>query len=447
MNISIFGLGYVGVVTSVCLAKMGHKIIGVDIIDYKIDMINQGITPINEKDLLGLMRQQNQKKRIWATKDVNAAIADSEISFICVGTPPKANGDMDFSAIEKTCFSIGNALANKKPGHIIVVRSTMFPGSYEIVKSILEQSSGKKSGKDFFLLTNPEFLREGSAIKDFFNPPIIIIGADEKEGDVARKVLSIFKSIDCDKWIVSPNTAQMIKYVNNSWHGLKVCFANEIGAICNRMNMDSKLLMKIFCQDTQLNLSPYYMMPGFAYGGSCLPKDLAMLKNNAKKRDINCPVINSISQSNIGHIFRAVDAIKATGKKKIGILGISFKAETDDIRGNPIFLAINRLLSEGYEVKIYDPIVGKEDVEQINLSYRHEIYDLICMENLKERVNDISKLFTTEKEVLNQDVVIVANRDPSYKDSISKLKKKQIFIDLQNIYDKRDTSAEYRKIV
>ena len=447
MNISIFGLGYVGIVTSACLAKMGHKIIGVDVVDYKVSYINQGLAPIEEKGLQELIHQQKWRfKRIKATKNVQEAITNTEVSFICVGTPPKANGDMDFSAIEKTCFSIGDALRNKLKSHIVIVRSTMFPGSFERVKEIIEESSGKKCGKDFYLMTNPEFLREGTAIEDFFNPPQIIIGVEEDYQKIAKKVLEIFKDIDCDKFTVSPNIAQFIKYVNNAWHANKVCFANEIGAVCNKMNINSKILMNLFKNDTQLNISPYYMSPGFAYGGSCLPKDLAMLKNNANKRDVKCPILNAISKSNLNHIERAVEAIKATGKKKIGILGISFKPDTDDIRGNPILYVINKLVSEGYDVKIFNKMIHS-DLQEIERSYRTEMFDLICMENLKEKVNSISGLFTTEKEVLKQDVVVVANRDPFFKDMIKTLGKKQIFMDLQNIYSKDDTPAEYRKIV
>lgn len=425
---------------------MGHKVIGVDIIDYKVSSINQGIAPIEEKGLQEIIHHQVWKKKsIYATKNVQEAINNTELSFVCVGTPPKPNGDMDFTAIEKTCFSIGEAIRNKKE-HIIVIRSTMFPGSFERVKEILEESSGKKCGKDFYLLTNPEFLREGTAINDFFNPPMIIIGS-EKEDKLAKKVLAIFEDIDCKKWIVSPNLAQILKYANNSWHALKVCFANEMGSICNKTNINSKLLMELFCDDTQLNISSYYMMPGFAYGGSCLPKDLAMLKNNAKKRNIDCPILNSISKSNLAHIQRAIDAIKFIGNKKIGILGISFKAGTDDIRGNPILLVINRLISAGYNIKIFDPIVGKENSSAINLSYRDEIFDLICMENLKEKVNDIDKLFSKESEVLKQDVIIIANRDKSFVECLKALPKNKIVLDLQNIYSKDDTSADYRKIV
>jgi GDP-mannose 6-dehydrogenase len=445
MNISVFGLGYVGTVTSACLAKLGHKITGVDILDYKVSDINEGIAPIEEKGLSEMLRRY--RKNISATSSTHDAIMGTGISFICVGTPPKSNGDMDFSAIEKTCFDIGASLFMKKKPHVIVIRSTMFPGSFEKVKDVLEKASGKKCGKDFFLLTNPEFLREGTAMEDFFNPPMIIIGAEEQDKKIAKKVWAIYKDIDCDKFTTSPNIAQMIKYVNNTWHATKVCFANEIGAICSKMNIDSRILMDLFCQDTQLNLSPYYLKPGFAYGGSCLPKDMNCLKNSAWKMDLNCDLINSIPKSNLRHIERAIQAIKAAGKKKIGILGISFKPGTDDIRGNPLLLIINRLLSEHFEVKLFDPIVGREDMVKINLSYRNEVFDLICREDLKENINDISKLFTSESEVLKQDIIIIANRDPSYKSCLKKLSSKQIFIDLQNIYSKEDTKAEYRKIV
>ena len=442
MQISVFGLGYVGIVTSACLAKMGHKITGVDIIDYKLKTINEGSCPIEEKNLPQLMHQQWMKGRITATKNVKEAITNTDISFVCVGTPPLANGDMDFSAIEKTCIAIGEALKLKLKPHVVVIRSTMFPGSFEKVKEIIEKTSGKKCN----LLTNPEFLREGTAIEDFFNPSTIIIGAEKDNQKTAKEVLKLFKAIDTNKWIVSVNIAQMIKYINNSWHANKVCFANEIGAICNSMELDSKQIMNLFF-DEELNLSPYYMSPGFAYGGSCLPKDLAMLKNNAKKRNVDCPLLNSISKSNLAHIERAINLIDSLGKKKIGILGISFKANTNDLRGNPILYVINRLVSDGYNVKLFDPILGKEDANLINQSYRNEIFDLINMENLKDKVNDIAKLFTTEKELLKQDVIIVANRDKSYKKCLSKLSSKQIFIDLQNIYTAKDTKAVYRRIV
>jgi len=444
MKISVFGLGYVGIVSSACLAKIGHEVIGVDVVDYKVETLNNGIAHIEEKDLNELVSEQVNKKRLSATKNAEDAILKTDITFVCVGTPPKENGDMDFSAIEKSCSEIGKALRKKK-SHIIVIRSTMFPGSFEKVKEIIEKSSGKKHGKDFYLATNPEFLREGSAIKDFFNPPYIIIGSEDKQ--IGEKVMNAYGEIKTKRFIVHPNIAQMIKYASNSFHALKVSFANEIGIICNKMNIDSKELMNLFCEDNQLNIAPYYLKPGFAYGGSCLPKDLAVLKNSAIKLGIDCPILNSISKSNLKHIERAVELIKSTGKKKIGILGLAFKPDTDDIRGNPILFVINKLLDAGYEIKIFDRIINESDIEAINESYRKEVYDLVNMENLKEKVGSISSLFSDMNSVLKQDIILISNRDPSLKDCLKSLSKNQIFIDLQNIYNKNDTNAEYRRIV
>jgi len=444
MNISVFGLGYVGMVSSACLAKIGHNVIGVDIIDYKIESLNNGISHIAEKGLNELVSEQVSKKKLSATKNAEEAILKTDITFVCVGTPPKENGDMDFSAIEKSCSEIGRALRKKK-SHIIVIRSTMFPGSFERVKDIIEKNSGKKYGKDFHLATNPEFLREGTAIKDFFNPPYIIIGSEDKQ--TGEKVMEVYGAIKTKRFIVNPNIAQMIKYASNSFHALKVSFANEIGAVCNKMNIDSKDLMSLFCEDNQLNISSYYLKPGFAYGGSCLPKDLAALKNSAAKLGIDCPVLNSISKSNLKHIERAVELIKSTGKKKIGILGLAFKPDTDDIRGNPILFVINKLLDAGYEIKIFDRIINESDIEAINESYRKEVYDLVNMENLKEKVGSISSLFSDRDSVLKQDIILISNRDPSLKDCLKSLSKNQIFIDLQNIYNKNDTNAEYRRLV
>jgi len=444
MRISVFGLGYVGCVTAACFAKLGHSIIGVDVIDYKIESLNHGASPIEENGLNELVSEQFGKKRILAMKNPAEAILKTDITFVCVGTPPKENGDMDFSALERSCSEIGKALKEKK-GHIVVIRSTIFPGSFEKIRDILEKSSGKKCGKDFYLATNPEFLREGNAIKDFFNPPYIIIGCEDKK--IGQKVLDVYENIRTKEFIVSPNIAQMIKYANNSFHALKVSFANEIGAVCNKMGIDSKELMNLFCEDNQLNISPYYLKPGFAYGGSCLPKDLAALKNNAIKMGIDCPVLSSISKSNLKHIERAVNLIDSLGKKKVGILGLSFKPGTDDIRGNPILFVINKLLDKGYDIKIFDRIINESDIEAINDSYRKEVYDLINMENLKEKIGSISSLFSSPDLVLKQEVIIISNRDPSLKDYLKNLSKNQIFIDLQNIYKKGDTNAEYRSIV
>ena len=440
MRISVFGLGYVGCVSAACFTKLGHTVIGVDVVQYKVDAINSGKAPIQEKGLNELISLGMKKNKLSATTNTPEAIKNSDISFICVGTPPKKNGDLDLFALTSACEEIGLALREKEY-HVVVIRSTMFPGSLDILTKILEKFSGKKCGKDFGLAVNPEFLREGSAIKDFFAPPFIVIGSDDKLA--AEKAMSAYREIKSKKFIVKADVAQMIKYASNSWHALKVSFANEIGSVCNEIGIDASKLMGLFTEDNQLNISSYYMKPGFAYGGSCLPKDLAALKNKAAELKINTPLINSISQSNLEHILRAVKLVKSLGKKKIGILGITFKADTDDLRGNPILYIINKLVNTGHDVKIYDPVIGKSNLKHIAKSYRKEVFDLINRENLKESVVDIEGLFHNSESVLKQDIIIISSRDESLKKYISKLTDNQVLIDLQKICSTSDTPAKY----
>lgn len=440
MKISVFGLGYVGVVTAACFAKLGHEVIGVDLVQYKVESINGGEAPIKEKGLDELVYMGVKSEKLKAMMDTEKAILETDISFICVGTPPKRKGDIDLEALKRVCEEIGKALRKKKY-HLIVIRSTMFPGSFEIVKEILEKSSNKKSGKDFNITANPEFLREGTAIKDFFNPPFIIIGSENK--DIAKKIIYLYKNINTKKFIVKPDIAQMIKYVSNSWHALKVTFANEIGAICSELGIDSKNLMGLFLEDNQLNISPYYLKPGFAYGGSCLPKDLAALQRNSFKLKVHSPILDSISKSNFEQMKRAIKLIESTKNKKIGILGITFKADTDDLRGNPMLFVINNLLNKGYEVKIFDPIVGKANLKNISRSYRKEVFDLINKQDLKEKVADISKLFCQLDELLKQDTIIFSNRDKSLQKYAEGLSEKQTIIDLQKVFDKNKIKARY----
>ena len=443
MKVSIFGLGYVGVVCAACFAKLGHKITGVDVIDYKIDAINKGKAPLEEKGLNNLLKEQVYLNRLSATKNVKDAILNTDISFICVGTPPKKNGDLDLSILKTVCEEIGVVLKEKNY-HIIVIRSTMFPGSFEILKNILEKCSGKKQGRDFDLLTNPEFLREGSAIKDFFNPPYIIVGTDNKSA--GKIVLNSYSKIKTKKFLVKPDLAQMIKYANNSWHALKVTFANEIASICKEKNINSKKLMGLFCEDYQLNISPYYLTPGFAYGGSCLSKDTAALKNISQKLNLKTPVIDSISKSNMEQINRAIKLIVSKGKKKIGILGLTFKPNTDDIRGNPILFVINYLLNQKYNLKVFDSLIDASNIKKINNSYRKEIFDLINRENLKDKIEDISRLFSDLDDALNQDVIIISNRDKSLKKYLINLPKEKIIIDLQNTFNQSDFTAKYETL-
>ncbi|MBI5391372.1 nucleotide sugar dehydrogenase [Candidatus Woesearchaeota archaeon] len=444
MRISIFGLGYIGAVCTAAFAELGHQVIGVDVMQYKVDAINGGEAPLKEKGLDALIYKGVKKQKIVATRDTEKAIFNSDISFICVGTPPKKNGEIDLSFLKRVCGEIG-AVLKRKQYHILVIRSTMLPGSLDILKEILENGSGKKEGKDFHLATNPEFLREGSAIKDFFNPPYVIIGADNFE--VGKKVLEIYRNIKAKKFVVRSDIAQMIKYASNSWHAVKISFANEIGVLCKAQGIDSKKLMRLFCEDTQLNISSYYLKPGFAYGGSCLPKDVAAIQKRADKLKVVTPLLNAASKSNIEHIARAVKLIQSTKKRKIGVIGITFKPDTDDIRGNPILLVINRLVNQGYNVKIYDPLITKANLKAIKKSYRNEVFDLITKEDLKEKVVEIEGLFTSLNNVVKQDVIVISNRDESLQKVIKELDENKIVLDLQNILDKLSMYAKAVSLV
>jgi GDP-mannose 6-dehydrogenase len=443
MRISVFGLGYVGAVSAACFAELGHDVIGVDIVDYKINLINKGQAPIKESDLDKIRFQYVMKKKLFSTKDCEIAVNNTDISFVCVGTPPKRNGDLDLTSLKRVCKNIGIAVKNKKY-HIIVIRSTMFPGSLDELVKIIEDSSNKKVGKDFDIAVNPEFLREGSAVKDFFYPPYIIVGAENKL--IGKKIFEIYNKISAKKFLVKPDIAQMIKYVSNSWHAVKVTFANEIGSLCKKLNINSKNLMKLFCEDTQLNLSSYYLMPGFAYGGSCLPKDTAALNNNSKKLNLKMPLIDSVSKSNTEHINRAISLIKSKKKKKVGILGLTFKPNTDDIRGNPLIILIRELLKDNYDLKIFDDGIDKSNIELLNKSYRKEIIDQINKKDLKKEIKNISNMLCPLEEVFSQDIIIISKRDNSLKKHLLKLPEEKIIIDLQNLFHKRNFLAKYETL-
>ena len=443
MKLSVFGLGYVGAVTAACLARLGHQVIGVDIVKYKVDFLNNGESPVEEKGLREIIKEEVGKGRLSATTNSKEAVLNSEISFVCVGTPPKKDGDIDIGPLKRTVSDIGKVLKEKRY-HIIVIRSTIFPGTLEKIKKTIEEVSNKKAGEDFDLAVNPEFLREGSAIKDFFYPPYIIVGSEKKE--VCKKIFKVYERIRSKKFVVNEKIAQALKYVNNSWHALKVVFTNEISSICKELGIDSKKLMGLFCEDKQLNISPYYLKPGFAYGGSCLPKDTEVLRVNAKKLGLNTPIINSIQESNFEHIKRAIRLIESLQKKKIGILGITFKEGVGDIRGNPLLSVIDYFLDKGYEIKIYDKLIDESDVELLNMSYRKEVFDFISKKDLKKQIGSIASLFSSLDDVLNQDIVVVSNRDNSLKEFLKKLKENQIIVDLQNLFKPEDFKARYEHL-
>jgi GDP-mannose 6-dehydrogenase len=351
--ISILGLGYVGATTAACLASRGHKIIGVDPNPLKVERIQAGMSPIVEKGVPELMADASKRGLLSATVDSAAAIAESEISFISVGTPSQRNGKLDLSHIRHVCADIGRALRNKKKFHWVVVRSTVLPGTTEeVVVPTIEAESGKKAGRDFLVCFNPEFLREGSAVADFHKPPFTIIGTSDPAQ--AAPVRQLYEFLDAPLYETPFAAAEMIKYACNAFHAVKVAFANEIGTLCREGGVDPMTVAEIFKSDTRLNVSPAYLTPGFAFGGSCLPKDVRALTYQGRQFDLKLPLLESLLPSNDEHIERAVEHILALNRRKVGVLGLSFKPGTDDLRESPLVHLVKRLLAEGCEIEIFD---------------------------------------------------------------------------------------------
>lgn len=399
MNISIFGLGYVGCVGIGCLASQGHKMIGVDVSDVKVNLINSGKPTIVEKDIDELIKKGFDEGRISATLDYKQAVLNTDISFICVGTPSAENGHLNLNFIYQTAKEIGESLKDKNAFHIVVIRSTVFPGTNAKISEIIENESGKHRNVDFAVVSNPEFLREGTAVNDYLNPPLTVLGSTcPKAIDVMKE---LYAPMNAPVEVVSIEVAEMIKYVNNSYHALKVVFANEVGQICKKLGIDSHEVMRIFCMDKQLNISPYYFKPGFAYGGSCLPKDLKGLKTLAHDLYLDTPVLASIDASNQNHIQFAIKQIENSGKRKIGILGLSFKAGTDDMRNSPIVNIIEHLHGKGYEIKIYDKnvsisrLIGKN--KSVIMEKLPHLNSLLC-DNLDEVTDWAEMLVISTRE-------------------------------------------------
>lgn len=412
MNISIFGLGYVGCVGIGCLSKQGHTMVGVDVSDVKVDLINQGKPTIVEKDIEELISNGHKAGRIRATKDYRDAVLSTDISFLCVGTPSSENGHLDLTYILQTAHQIGQALKEKNGFHIVVIRSTVFPGTNAKMTAIIEQESGKKHDVDFAVVSNPEFLREGTAVQDYLNPPLTVLGSSCPQAVEVMRTLYQGLS-DAPIEVVEIGVAEMIKYVNNSYHALKVVFANEVGNICKQLDIDSHEVMRIFCMDKQLNISPYYFRPGFAYGGSCLPKDLKGLKTLAHDLYLETPVLSAIEHSNEIHIAQVTHkieqledkrAMQGLPKMNIGVLGLSFKAGTDDMRNSPIVNVIETLHGKGYDVRIYDKNVSLSRLIGRNKSViASKLPHLNMM--LQEDITNVVKW---------ADCIIIANKDESF---------------------------------
>lgn len=370
MNISVFGLGYVGCVSLGCLAQNGHRVIGVDTNVDKVKQVNAGKATIIERDIDDIVKSQRERGSISATTDFEEAVLQTEVSMIAVGTPSSASGHLDLSFMKKVCEQIGEALKEKQTFHIVLIRSTVPPGTNKAMSEIIEKKSGRKTGEGFAVASNPEFLREGTAVNDYYHPPFTVIGT--RSPKVADTIREMYAGVEARYIVTEPEVAEMIKFVSNSFHALKVTFANEVGNICKSLGVDSHKVMEIFAEDTHLNISPYYLKPGFAYGGSCLPKDLAGLKAFAHDNYLDSPVVESISRSNEVQVKRAVDAIASFKRKSVGVIGLSFKAGTDDLRNSPTVAVIETLLGKGFNVKVYDRDVYLTKLTGTNWKYIQE---------------------------------------------------------------------------
>ena len=425
MKLSVFGIGYVGCVSAACFAKAGHDVIGVDLNPTKVEIINSGKSPIVETGIEELISETVSAGRLRATTAPVEAIMNSDVSLVCVGTPSNANGSLDLDHVKSVCEEIGEALRSKLERHTVVIRSTMLPGTVgSLVMTTLEEHSGKQAGRDFGICINPEFLREGSSLKDFYSPPFTLIGADEET--TVELVRKLYKDIDAPLFVTSLKTAEMVKYASNCFHALKVSFANEIGNICKAVGIDSHEVMKVFSQDTKLNLSPYYLTPGFAFGGSCLPKDLRAINYKAKQLDVEVPVLSSILPSNRLQVERAVNMVLQTGKKRVGVLGFSFKAGTDDLRESPMVTLIETLIGKGLQLALYDRDVSLAKLFGANKQY------------IEREIPHISQLMRgSVDEVINDsEILVIGNKAAEFREIESRLKSGQTVLDLVRLFDK-----------
>jgi GDP-mannose 6-dehydrogenase len=421
-SVSVFGLGYVGSVTAVCLAHRGNRVLGVDVNPAKVEMLDSGKSPILEPGLEQILAECHQACRLHATTEVLKAVAETDISFVSVGTPSQRNGKLDLSGIEHVCGQIGDGLRHKSSFHWVVLRSTVLPGTIEqVVIPILEARSGKKEGQEFGVCFAPEFLREGSAVGDFFEPPFTILGSTHTEK--MEPLRELFDWAPGPHYETSASTAEMVKYICNAFHALKVGFVNEIGTLCRELGVDTERATQIFTSDTRLNISTAYLKPGFAFGGSCLPKDLRALIYRAKELDLRLPLIESLLPSNTEHIERVLQTILHTGKRKIGVLGLSFKPGTDDLRESPLVHLVKKLLGEGCQLQIWDENVSLGRLIGSNRQF------------IEEFIPHIGSLLSPNiSEVVSKaEVVLVGTKAVDKTALASMVQPGQILVDLVNL--------------
>jgi GDP-mannose 6-dehydrogenase len=424
MKIAVFGLGYVGAVSATCLARSGHYVIGVDPNATKVDFIRRGRSPIVEPGLEALIAAAVADGRLSAYPEHALAVAQSDILMVCVGTPGKPNGSLDLTYVRRIVEQIGEALVNANGYKVVVIRSTLLPGSLQsVVVPILEQRSGRQCGRDFGVCLNPEFLREGTAIHDFDHPPKTVIAASDERALALMREL--YANVDAPLIETNVATAEMIKYIDNCWHALKVTFANEVGRLCKAMGVDGRLAMRLFCMDTKLNLSSAYLRPGFAFGGSCLPKDVRALTYQGRLLDVDTPVLAAILASNQVHIAQAFSMIRATGRRRIGLLGLSFKESTDDLRESPLVTLAELLVGKGYELTIYDRNVRLASLTGANREY------------ILTQIPHIGRLLVDRPEQVFQqcEVVVLASTEGELRSLLRDFAREKTIIDLVGAWD------------
>ncbi len=435
MKICVIGLGYVGTVVAACLARLGHEVVGVDTQQSKVDLLNAGKAPIVEKDIDTLVEEQVRVERLAATTNLAAAVELTDLALVCVGTPADRNGRIDLTYVRRVCEEIGPALRKHPGAPVVAIRSTVLPGTTrDVVIPALESTSGRRAGIDFGLCMNPEFLREGTAVHDFLNPPKTVIGElNRASGEVLAK---LYDGLPGPLVRTDLETAEMVKYVDNAWHALKVGFANEIGGICKAVGTDGHQVMDIFCRDLKLNISPSYLKPGFAFGGTCLPKDLRALLASAAAHDISVPILNAVLPSNQLQLERGLRAVIDAGRGKVGILGLSFKAGTDDLRESPVVELVERLLGKGFDLRVYD---GNVNMAQVNGTNRDYVLN---------RIPHISRLMVPNIDQLlaHAQTIVIGNSAPEFKDVPKAMVEGQVLVDLVRIADMRSIAGVYEGI-
>lgn len=437
--ISVVGLGYVGAVSLACLSDLGHRVVGTDIDDQKVDSISWGESPIHEDRLGELLTKGVDHDLLSATTDLERAVMETDVTFVSVGTPTSEDGGCDTRAIEAVARGIGEALAKKDGFHIVVLRCSVPPGTtLDIMKPVLERYSGKIAGQGFGICFNPEFLREGTAIADFHAPPKTVIGVSDPR--TAAVLAEIYTPVDENPIVTTVEVAELVKYVDNVWHATKVVFANEVGRLCKPMGIDSHAVMDIFVQDTKLNLSPYYLKPGFAFGGSCLPKEVRAVTHLADKLGVSTPLMDSLTPSNEKQVEQAVDLVRETGAKKVAVLGVAFKPGTDDLRESPALELIAQLQDEGAEIVAYDPAI--QPGPHITKQFDYMRYAAPHLQNVVDGLADFMQA-TPEDAARDADVIVVTQKLPELRSVLRSKKEEATVVDLVRISDEARNSSHY----